>query len=134
MITKGNKLYSILGSKYPKCHGESMYKSSNPFNITRIYDMHERCSICGTKYKIEPSFFYGAMYVSYAIGVAIAVAAFITSKFILGSSVMTGFISIIAAVVLFMPLNMRLARNIWINFFIQYDPEAAKSKATQTDQ
>jgi uncharacterized protein (DUF983 family) len=134
MITKGNKLYSILGSKCPKCHGESMYKSSNPFNITRIYDMHERSSICGTKYKIEPSFFYGAMYVSYAIGVAIAVAAFITSKFILGSSVMTGFISIIAAVVLFMPLNMRLARNIWINFFIQYDPEAAKSKATQTDQ
>ena len=96
--------------------------------------MHERCSICGTKYKIEPSFFYGAMYVSYALGVAIAVAAFITSKFILGSSVMTGFISIIAAVVLFMPLNMRLARNIWINFFIQYDSEAAKSKATQTDQ
>ena len=134
MITKGNKLYSILGSKCPKCHGESMYKSSNPFNITRIYDMHERCSICGTKYKIEPSFFYGAMYVSYALGVAIAVAAFITSKFILGSSVMTGFISIIAAVVLFMPLNMRLARNIWINFFIQYDSEAAKSKATQTDQ
>jgi uncharacterized protein (DUF983 family) len=134
MISKGNKLYSILGSKCPKCHGESMYKSSNPFNIARIYDMHERCSICGTKYKIEPSFFYGAMYVSYALGVAIAVAAFITSKFILGSSVMTGFISIIAAVVLFMPLNMRLARNIWINFFIQYDPETAKSKATQTDQ
>ena len=104
-----------------------MYKNPNPFNIARVYDMPERCSNCGTKYKIEPSFFYGAMYVSYALGVAIAVAAFITSRFIIGTSMITAFLSIIGSIVLLMPVNMRLARNIWINFFISYDPEAAKA-------
>jgi uncharacterized protein (DUF983 family) len=123
MFKKGTKLYSIFGSKCPKCHGESMYKNPNPFNIARVYDMPERCSKCGTKYKIEPSFFYGAMYVSYALGVAIAVAAFITSRFIIGTSMITAFLSIIGSIVLLMPVNMRLARNIWINFFISYDPE-----------
>jgi rRNA maturation protein Nop10 len=91
MFNKGTKLYSIFGSKCPKCHGESIYKNPNPFNIARVYDMPERCSKCGTKYKIEPSFFYGAMYVSYGLGVAIAVAAFITSRFIIGTSMITAF-------------------------------------------
>ena len=100
MFKKGTKLYSIFGSKCPKCHGESMYKNPNPFNIARVYDMPERCSKCGTKYKIEPSFFYGAMYVSYALGVAIAVAAFITSRFIIGTSMITAFLSIIGSIVL----------------------------------
>ena len=89
--------------------------------------MHERCSVCHTKYKIEPSFFYGAMYVSYGLGVAIAVAAFIISFVFIGSSMATAFFSIMGALVLLMPLNMMLARNIWISFFISYDPEAASS-------
>jgi hypothetical protein len=37
----------------------------------------------------------------------------------------TAFFSIMGALILLMPLNMRLARNIWINFFITYDPDAA---------
>jgi uncharacterized protein (DUF983 family) len=129
MFKKGTKLYSIFTGSCPKCHSESMYKRSNPYNITAVYDMYERCSVCHTKYKIEPSFFYGAMYVSYGLGVAIAVAAFIISFVFLGSSMATAFFSIMGALVLLMPLNMRLARNIWINFFITYDPDAAAHEA-----
>ena len=127
MIAKGHKLYSILTGSCPKCHAESMYKKSNPYNITAVYDMHEHCSVCHTKYKIEPSFFYGAMYVSYGLGVAVAVAAFIISFVFLNSSMATAFFSIMGALILLMPLNMRLARNIWISFFISYDPEAASN-------
>ena len=29
--------------------------------------MHETCSICNLRFEIEPGFFWGAMYVSYAI-------------------------------------------------------------------
>ena len=125
MFKKGTKLYSIFTGSCPKCHSESMYKRTNPYNVTAVYDMHERCLVCHTKYKIEPSFFYGAMYVSYGLGVAIAVAAFIISFVFLGSSMATAFFSSMGALVLLMPLNMRLARNIWINFFITYDPDAA---------
>lgn len=125
MFKKGTKLYSIFTGSCPKCNSESMYKRSNPYNITAVYDMHERCSVCHTRYKIEPSFFYGAMYVSYGLGVAIAMATFIISFVFLGSSMATAFFSIMGALVLLMPLNMRLARNIWINFFISYELDAA---------
>ena len=80
MLKKGNKLYSILTGTCPKCHEESMYVDKNPYKPGHLFKMHERCGHCGTKYKIEPSFFYGAMYVSYGVGIAFAVAAFVIAK------------------------------------------------------
>ncbi|CAM3469461.1 DUF983 domain-containing protein [Zobellia roscoffensis] len=125
MLKKGNKLYSILTGSCPKCHEESMYEDTNPYHLGKIFDMHERCSTCGTKYKIEPSFFYGAMYVSYGVGIAFAVAAFVISFLFIGASLTTTFIAIVITMIVFMPLIIRLSRNIWINFFIGYDVNAA---------
>lgn len=103
-----------------------MYENPNPYVLSKIFSMNERCSHCGLKYKIEPSFFYGAMYVSYAVGVAFAVAAFVISFLFIGTSLLTTFISIVATLIVFMPLIIRLSRNIWINFFVKYDPDAVK--------
>lgn len=121
MLKKGFKLYSILTGTCPRCHQEGMYINKNPFNLTQIYKMHEKCSHCGLRYKIEPSFFYGAMYVSYGLGVAISIAAFIISYVFIGTGLKTAFFVIIGTLVAFMPIIMRLSRNIWINFFISYD-------------
>lgn len=123
MLKKGSKLYSILTGTCPKCHEESMYEDKNPYHLGAIYKMHESCSHCNTRYKIEPSFFYGAMYVSYALGIAFGVAAFIISFVFLSSSLKTAFIAIIGTLIVFMPIIMRLSRNIWINFFIDYDKD-----------
>lgn len=121
MLKKGNKLNSILTGSCPKCHEESMYEDKNPYNLSNIYKMHEKCSHCNIKYKIEPSFFYGAMYVSYGLGIAFSVAAFIISYVFLNSSLKTAFVVIIVTLIAFMPLTMRLSRNIWINIFVHYD-------------
>ena len=68
------------------------------------------------------------MYVSYAVGIAFAVAAFIIANLIFQASLKTTFIAIVATLVAFMPIIMRLSRNIWINFFIHYDKDAIKNK------
>ena len=103
-----------------------MYENSNPYALSKIFKMKERCSHCGLKYKIEPSFFYGAMYVSYGVGIAFAVAAFVISFLFLGASLPTAFIAIVGTLVVFMPVIIRLSRNIWINFFVKYDPSSVK--------
>ena len=126
MLKKGSRLYSILTGTCPKCQEESMYVSKNPYNPSQTLKMNERCSHCNTKYKIEPSFFYGAMYVSYGVGTAFAVAAFVVSFLIIGTSLKAAFISIVCTMIIFMPVIMRLSRNIWINLFMKYDPEAIK--------
>jgi uncharacterized protein (DUF983 family) len=126
MLKKGNKLYSILTGSCPKCHEESMYLDPNPYHLGSLFKMHERCSHCQTKYKIEPSFFYGAMYVSYAVGIAFAVAAFVISFLLFKTSLPTTFIAIVGTLVVFLPVIVRLSRNIWINIFVTYDVNAAK--------
>ncbi|MDO5974425.1 DUF983 domain-containing protein [Flavivirga jejuensis] len=126
MFKKGTKLYSILTGACPKCHEESMFKNKNPYKLSEALSMHENCSNCKTKYKIEPSFFYGSMYVSYPVGIAFATAAFVISFFVFKASIHVIFISIIATLIVFMPIILRLSRNIWINFFMSYDKSLAK--------
>ena len=123
MLKKGSKLNSILTGSCPKCQNESMYKEKNMFKLTKILSMNDYCRHCGLKYQIEPSFFYGAMYVSYGLNVGIGIAAFIISYVILNTSLKVAFISIIASMVLSFPLVLRLSRNIYINMFVSYDKD-----------
>lgn len=124
-MLKGTKLYSIFTGSCPVCQNESMYEEGNPYKLNNIFKMHEKCSHCGTKYKIEPSFFFGAMYVSYAVSIAFAVATFIISYLFLGAGLITSFVAIVGTLIVFMPVIMRLSRNIWINIFMHYNKEKA---------
>jgi len=133
ILKKGNKLYSILTGKCPKCHHELMYKNSNAYQLTQTLEMHERCGHCNTKYKIEPSFFYGSMYVSYGVGIGFSVAAFLLTFILFETSLVTSFIAIVATLIGFMPIIMRVSRNIWINLFMSYDAALAEKKTNQTD-
>lgn len=126
MFKKGTKIYSILKGYCPRCHQESMYSNKNAYNLVDTLKVNERCSNCNLKYRMEPSFFFGAMYVSYAVGVAFGVAAFVISFLIIGTSLKVAFISIVLILMLFMPIIMRLSRNIWINMFISYDKSLSK--------
>ena len=128
MIKKGTKLYSILKGACPKCQEESMYINKNPYILSDTLKIHQNCSHCNTKYRLEPSFFYGSMYVSYGVGIAFAIAAFVISNLILDASLNVTFLSIIGTLVVFGPIIMRLSRNIWINLFIHFDKSIAKKQ------
>ncbi len=124
---KGTKIYSIFTGSCPVCQQESMYEESNPYKLNQTLKMHERCSHCDTKYKIEPSFFYGAMYVSYPVGIAFAVAAFVISNLLLKLNLVITFLIIAATMIFCLPIILRLSRNIWINFFMHYNKEKSLS-------
>ena len=126
MLKKGSKLYSILTGSCPRCHQESMYVEKNPFIISKTLKMHEYCSHCNLKYQIEPSFFYGAMYVSYALNVGLSILVFLVLYFQFHWGVTPLFLSILLANIVFYPIVLRLARNIYINLFVSFNKETAK--------
>ncbi len=119
MFKKGSKLYSIFKNKCPRCQEGDFFVSKNAYSVKQPLKIHETCSHCKLKYMIEPSFFYGAMYVSYALTVAISVITFVILNFF-GLSLLPIFIAIIAVLVLFTPLTLRLSRLIYINIFVHY--------------
>ena len=135
MLKKGNKLNSILTGSCPKCQSENMYVHKNIYGkIFSVLEMHEKCSHCGTYYKIEPSFFYGAMYVSYALSIAFGFAAFTISYGILSTSLITSFISIVITLLFTFPIILRLSRNIWINMFVKYDAKAIENYKNEVEK
>ena len=127
-FSKGSKLYSILYSKCPRCHQGEMFESKNPFNLKKFDSMPEECVICGQKTCPEPGFYYGAMYVSYALVVGFGV--FLGSIFLLeGASPLSAIIAISIGSILLSPLSFRYSRMIWINFFYHYNPPLSKEEA-----
>jgi len=126
MLKKGSKLNSILTGSCPKCQNESMYSDKNPIHLTKVLKMNDHCSHCGLKYQIEPSFFYGAMYVSYGLNVAVGIAAFIISFVFFKTSIEESFVSIVITLIVLFPFVLRLSRNLYINMFVSYDPRAGQ--------
>ena len=131
MFKKGTRLYSILFNKCPRCHEGDFMKEKNMFKLHKAFQMHEHCSKCGLKYMMEPSFYYGAMYVNYGLTVGISIATFLIAVLFLNLSLVESFIPIVIALVLTAPVSIRLSRIIWINLFIKYDPNVSKVKENE---
>jgi hypothetical protein len=93
--------------------------------------MVKQCPVCGQKSEPEPGFYYGAMYVSYAVAVAIGCFVGVPMLFF-GASAMATVIAIAAALVIFSPITLRISRMIWINFFVDYDKDLNNKKKDET--
>lgn len=101
--------------------------------------MHERCSECNQRSEIEVGFYYGSGYVSYALTVALSVATFIAWWVFIGLSiddnrVFGWLIFNSVALIVLQPWIMRIARTIWMSFFVKYNPNWKKEPPIETDR
>lgn len=100
-----------------------MFVVKNPYVLNQIWDMHDGCAACGQRYQLEPSFFYGAMYVNYGLTIAIAVAI-AAVMMLLGDWEKWHYLAAISGGIIGLaPITFRLGRMVWINLFVAYDPK-----------
>jgi uncharacterized protein (DUF983 family) len=122
-ISKGSKLYSILFNKCPKCHTGSFWASDNPFKnmFFSTENSCKTCENCSLDYELETGFWYGSMYVGYAISVAVMLLFWSLTTFLFSTiTIFNEILIIVIAIILVSPLNYHVSRLIWINFFINY--------------
>src|SRR5688500_8451029 len=60
---------SILQMRCPKCRQGKMFPAGTLYT-TKFMNMHEHCSCCDQSFTPEPGYYFGAMFVSYAINAA----------------------------------------------------------------
>jgi len=107
--------------KCPRCH-EGEFFISHPYDLKKAGDIHQNCSNCGLKYSKEPGFYYGAMYVSYALGVALFVTLWTSfNLFFPYASAGVQITTIISLTILLTPYLYALSKIIWANLFIKYE-------------
>jgi hypothetical protein len=132
---KPGYIRSILSMKCPRCRRGMMYQNGNPYqklSLSHIFDMPENCPVCKQRFDLEPGFWYGTGYVSYALAVAICVITCGAWWIFIGFSLQNNSIFswlIFNSVILLMlqPWIMRLSRVIYIRFFVFYDENFAKN-------
>ncbi|GGD60131.1 hypothetical protein GCM10011514_25110 [Emticicia aquatilis] len=128
MFGKGSRLYSIFAMKCPRCHEGDVFETHNPYQ--KMTAIKETCPHCGLRYEKEMGFFYGAMYVSYMLNIALFVTSVVAyfillDQYISGTLLMVIYVSL---TVILMPVYYRLSRTIWLNFFNSYAPEKRGTK------
>ena len=118
MFAKGTKLYSVIHQKCPRCHEGDMFKygTLNP----KFFVMNKACSVCGLDFNPEPAYYFGAMYFSYAVQVAVFVGVFLVLRFTIDPPVFTYMLWVIIASIVILPINFRWSRLAWINLFFKY--------------
>ena len=118
---KGTKFYSIFSNKCPKCQEGDFFINKNPYKAGFI-KMHDSCPHCGELFNKEVGFYYGAMYVSYGVNIALGVALFLLSVVIFNMDLVWYLFLFFCLVAVLFPWTMRTSRLIYINLFVSYDP------------
>ena len=128
MIKKGSKLYSILKFKCPHCHEGEFFKA-HPYNLAKAGDIYQKCLVCEKSNSKEPGFYYGSMFVSYALGVALFLVVYGLTYLFLPEATVTLYISLIILFLLTLgPLIYALSKIIWANMFYSYNEKPVQNK------
>jgi uncharacterized protein (DUF983 family) len=127
-MKKGSKLYSIVTMTCPQCQ-ESHMMVGNPYRFSTMGEVKDKCEVCGLDLKPEPGFYYGAMYVSYGLSVAIFVSIWASCTWFFDNvGVWTQISLIFIALIGLGPYLYTLSKVIWANIFFSYKANATASR------
>jgi uncharacterized protein (DUF983 family) len=118
-------LKNILSFKCPRCHKGELF-INKWYHIPNGNKMVEKCSVCNQRTELEPGFYHGTGYVSYALTVGLSIFSFVIWELITGYSLKNKEIFWwlpinITALILLHPWLMRLSRVIWLTSFYRQD-------------
>ena len=121
MSEKRSALYSIFNFKCPRCRTGNMFPEGTLFSFNRFDKMHNQCAHCGLSYEPEPGYYFGAMFISYALNAAMFIAIWVVMTFINEDISLLWIIGVILVLsIIMLPYIFRLSRSLWIAIFIPY--------------
>ncbi len=136
---KPNYILSTLQNKCPRCRRGKLFTEANPYRFKTMLKMKDECPVCGQITNIEPGFYYGTGYVSYALAIALSASTFVAWWVLIGFSLQDSrffwWMGINAVILLTLqPLLMRLSRIIWLSFFVRYNNNWMKKNNSQIEK
>lgn len=130
-----SKFQAITQCKCPKCRKGNVFQHPwarlNKFNV-----MNKHCPECGVRYEVEPGFFFGAMYISYAFSVATFIICGLGTYFLGKNPEAWVYVTVvIVAVLLTFPSSFRYSRVLMLHLFsgIKYRPGVLDESTAGSD-
>lgn len=118
-------LKQLLSFKCPRCHQGELF-SYKWYNLRNSNKMVEKCSVCNQRTELEPGFYHGTGYVSYALTVGFSIVTFVVWVLFTGYGLKDKEIFWwlpvnVVGLVLLQPWFMRFSRVIWLTLFFHND-------------
>ncbi len=121
----GSRFEAFTQQKCPRCRRGKMF-THRFYHLSKFQEMHAHCPVCGVSFEPETGFYWGAMYISYAITVAISVTVGVGIRIFYGPglNINVYIAAIISTMLLFVPVSFRVSRAIMLHFIspVKYDP------------
>ena len=112
--------------KCPHCREGNLFLYKNPFNLKKFDKMPEFCPVCNQSFFPEVGFYYGAMYMSYMLSIAIVVPIFFIWWFLFGFQLIPMLTVISVTLIVLTPVVYRYSRMLWIYITVPFDKERNK--------
>ena|SRR5690606_1583677 len=112
-----NKIINALNCKCPNCKEGKMFNKGGYLLMFRIPDMNKRCKVCNYEFERETGFFFGAMFVSYALAAAEMITCLVLFWYLIDLSPLKVFGIIVLIAILLSTINFKLSRSIWLYIF-----------------
>lgn len=113
---------NVVKGTCPNCGKTKVFKSSGNIFLFQLPKMHAECSHCGYEFHRETGFYFGAMYMSYALTVAEMVAIFVLG-FLLDVSIFGQLAAIVVILLLLSNFNFKISRLMWLNLFYKKEED-----------
>lgn len=115
---KPSLIKSILSLSCPRCGEGRLFKKGSVLRPGSLFTMNPYCEHCRQSFEPEPGFYFGAMFVSYAINTALFVIAWAALTVIYPQYSLSLLLGLLTAVVIVsLPLTYRMSRSIWLGIF-----------------
>ncbi len=115
-----------------------MFTHPNPWNLKKVLHMHKTCPVCHQRYELEPGFWYGTGYVSYALTVLYLIITFVAWWLTIGMSIDDNRFfwwmgCTVVSLILLQPWFMRLSRVVYLSFFVKYNKHYKSEPTVKLD-
>lgn len=119
-MSQPSLIKSVAGCHCPKCRQGNLFQSSG-FRLKTFSKMNDHCEVCGQTFMPEPSFYMGAMFVSYALQIGLFLVTYFGIRSIYPEASLELYMgAMIALVLITLPVVYRLSRSIWIHLMVRH--------------
>ncbi|WP_375583542.1 DUF983 domain-containing protein [Cyclobacterium xiamenense] len=116
---------AIFTAKCPRCRKGSIFPVSL-YSFRKLTEVNQNCPHCGVELVPEPDFYYGAMYVSYALSVALFISVMVALNVLFDDPELMAYIlSVLFFNILLLPIMLRISKVLYLYGVgkISYEPQ-----------
>lgn len=125
MHSRPSLLTSIFSMTCPRCREGRMYPHAT--YSSRFLETHKKCPCCRQLFQLEPGFFLGSAFFSYAIN-GVLLMIFALTLMYAGEQITIAWMIAAIVIVVFglLPFTLRLSKSFWSHLFIRYEGPCAE--------